>query len=71
MRDRIAPLALSPDREQKIVEEWSTELAAIYDEPLRVAAAAGAPMHELTALADELHFLDGDRGQSAAERTVP
>jgi hypothetical protein len=47
------------------------ELAAIYDEPLRVAAAAGAPMHELTALADQLHFLDGDRGQSAAERTVP
>jgi len=67
--DRMTPYAPSMKLDHEAGRPM--ELAAIYDEPLRVAAAAGAPMHELTALADQLHFLDGDQGQSAAERTVP
>src|SRR5262245_55788059 len=31
IRARVAPLGLSADREQKIVEEWSAELEEIYD----------------------------------------
>jgi 2-dehydropantoate 2-reductase len=67
--DRMTPYAPSMKLDHEAGRPM--ELAAIYDEPLRVAAAAGAPMRELTALADLLHFLDDARGQSAAERTAP
>jgi putative ABC transport system permease protein len=65
VRDRLAPLALPPLREQKIVEEWSVELAAIYD-ALRadgrsdeeVWSELQQQLPEATALRDEL--LDGE-----------
>ena len=31
VRDQVAPLGLAPGREQKIVDEWSAQLAEIYD----------------------------------------
>ena len=31
VREQLAPLALAPQREHKIVEEWSAQLAEIYD----------------------------------------
>jgi putative ABC transport system permease protein len=31
VRNRLAPLALSPEREQKIVDEWSAQLEDLYD----------------------------------------
>ena len=31
VRERVAPLALAPDREQKIVDEWSVQLAEIFE----------------------------------------
>ena len=31
VRDRVAPLELPPEREQKIVDEWSAQLEEIYD----------------------------------------
>ena len=61
VQTRIAPLALPPDREQKIVDEWGTQLEEMYD-ALRTAGysdeAAWRELHsqipEAEALAGEL-----------------
>jgi putative ABC transport system permease protein len=39
VQTRIAPLALPPDREQKIVDEWGTQLEEMYD-ALRAAGSS-------------------------------
>ena len=31
VRSQVAPLALPPDREQKIVDEWAAQIEDIYD----------------------------------------
>ena len=61
VREHVAPLALAPAREQKIVEEWALQLAEIYD-GLRIGGRSDeeawrevqSHLPEAPALADDL-----------------
>jgi hypothetical protein len=69
VRQHVAPLRLAPDREQKIIDEWSAQLEEIYDALCVDGRSDAEAWRELQRQLPDLSELDAEPRARDAKRT--